>query len=254
MVSKAREDLPDPEGPVTTVKLRRGISRSKFLRLCCRAPRIMMLSFTLPIYPREGKNAEQTPIQGRSRVRVLRSKRSSYRAPSLSVCGVGRGWGSSGNQLARKQSTEPHSPLRRLPDAAASRAVGLLAASRRCLPDDPSHSLKASRSDAREARALINKPVAALRVQSAFATTKRTIEGFGGRVWGVSWSSVSMQRGDRRAFEAAASGRRRSGEAGSVDCIRASCSRRQPQARSTAPTPQLHPPDDAANQEEEYSA
>src|SRR5271163_4105453 len=38
-VSKASEDLPDPDSPVTTVSEFRGISRSMFFRLCCRAPR-----------------------------------------------------------------------------------------------------------------------------------------------------------------------------------------------------------------------
>src|SRR5437763_16943185 len=61
MVSKAREDLPDPDGPVTTVNARRGISRSKFLRLCCRAPLMTMLSFTLPIYIQCCRLAEQIP-------------------------------------------------------------------------------------------------------------------------------------------------------------------------------------------------
>src|SRR6476659_446928 len=38
MVSNARLDLPDPESPVTTISLSRGISRETFLRLCTRAP------------------------------------------------------------------------------------------------------------------------------------------------------------------------------------------------------------------------
>src|SRR5690348_2033096 len=38
MVSKAREDLPEPESPVMTTSLSRGISTSMFLRLCSRAP------------------------------------------------------------------------------------------------------------------------------------------------------------------------------------------------------------------------
>src|SRR5258708_3476873 len=37
MVSKARLDLPDPERPVTTISLSRGISGDTFLRLCTRA-------------------------------------------------------------------------------------------------------------------------------------------------------------------------------------------------------------------------
>src|SRR6185437_3438949 len=42
MVSKASEDLPEPERPVNTTSLSRGISRSTFLRLCSRAPRIVI--------------------------------------------------------------------------------------------------------------------------------------------------------------------------------------------------------------------
>src|SRR5213078_4361605 len=38
MVSKARLDLPEPERPVTTISLSRGISTDMFLRLCTRAP------------------------------------------------------------------------------------------------------------------------------------------------------------------------------------------------------------------------
>src|SRR6266545_4582112 len=42
MVSKASEDLPEPERPVNTTSLSRGISRSTFLRLCSRAPRMVI--------------------------------------------------------------------------------------------------------------------------------------------------------------------------------------------------------------------
>src|SRR5579862_2723115 len=44
MVSKASEDLPEPERPVMTTRRSRGISRLMFLRLCSRAPRIINLS------------------------------------------------------------------------------------------------------------------------------------------------------------------------------------------------------------------
>src|SRR5438045_7324593 len=47
MVSKAREDLPDPETPVTTVRVLCGTSTSMFLRLWTRAPRTMMLSMDM---------------------------------------------------------------------------------------------------------------------------------------------------------------------------------------------------------------
>src|SRR6185437_9426256 len=40
MVSKARLDLPEPDRPVNTVSVSRGISTSTFLRLCSRAPRM----------------------------------------------------------------------------------------------------------------------------------------------------------------------------------------------------------------------
>src|SRR5260370_36442404 len=50
MVSKAREDLPDPERPVMTVRVLRGISTLIFLRLCWRAPRTT--SFVRPMIPK----------------------------------------------------------------------------------------------------------------------------------------------------------------------------------------------------------
>jgi len=45
MVSKASEDLPDPETPLTTVSLPWGMSQEMFFRLCVRAPRMTMKSF-----------------------------------------------------------------------------------------------------------------------------------------------------------------------------------------------------------------
>src|SRR3954469_21129746 len=42
MVSNASEDLPEPDSPVNTTSLSRGISTSTFLRLCSRAPRIVI--------------------------------------------------------------------------------------------------------------------------------------------------------------------------------------------------------------------
>src|ERR1019366_9485253 len=42
MVSKASEDLPEPDNPVNTTSLSRGISTSTFLRLCSRAPRMVI--------------------------------------------------------------------------------------------------------------------------------------------------------------------------------------------------------------------
>src|SRR6266478_4246770 len=50
MVSKAREDLPEPERPVMTVRELRGISTLMFLRLCWRAPRTT--SLVRPMIPK----------------------------------------------------------------------------------------------------------------------------------------------------------------------------------------------------------
>src|SRR6185503_2177192 len=44
MVSNASEDLPEPDRPVITINWSRGRSRSMFLRLCVRAPRMRMVS------------------------------------------------------------------------------------------------------------------------------------------------------------------------------------------------------------------
>src|SRR6266581_1126738 len=44
MVSNARDDLPEPLRPVMTTSLSRGIWSVRFLRLCSRAPPILMNS------------------------------------------------------------------------------------------------------------------------------------------------------------------------------------------------------------------
>src|ERR1700753_1915929 len=49
MVSKASEDFPEPDRPVNTTSRSRGISRSIFLRLCSRAPRIVIARIAEPV-------------------------------------------------------------------------------------------------------------------------------------------------------------------------------------------------------------
>src|SRR5260370_27434195 len=55
MVSKARLDLPEPDRPVITTSLSRGISTDIFLRLCTRAPftamvvRATVLAVAMPV-------------------------------------------------------------------------------------------------------------------------------------------------------------------------------------------------------------
>src|SRR6478736_8847254 len=48
MVSKASEDLPEPDSPVNTIRASRGISRSTFFRLCSRAPRTWIVLWASP--------------------------------------------------------------------------------------------------------------------------------------------------------------------------------------------------------------
>src|SRR4051812_2663197 len=56
MVSKASEDFPDPEGPVSTISRRCGSERVKPRRLCCRAPLTMRWrSTTLKVSGEVGK-------------------------------------------------------------------------------------------------------------------------------------------------------------------------------------------------------
>src|SRR5258707_4614798 len=44
MVSKARDDLPEPDSPVNTTSLSRGFDSVTFFRLCSRAPRMVIWS------------------------------------------------------------------------------------------------------------------------------------------------------------------------------------------------------------------
>src|SRR5712664_1728759 len=54
MVSKARDDFPEPEIPVSTTRRSRGSSTVMFLRLCSRAPRTTMRSNGMGPFSPEG--------------------------------------------------------------------------------------------------------------------------------------------------------------------------------------------------------
>src|SRR5574343_286367 len=60
MVSNASELLPEPDRPVITISLSRGRSRSMFLRLWVRAPRIRMKSI---IRGSKGREIDQSVYQ-----------------------------------------------------------------------------------------------------------------------------------------------------------------------------------------------
>src|SRR4051812_17262889 len=77
MVSKARDDLPEPDSPVKTMSLSRGSSMPTFFRLCSRAPRTTRVSDTRArlavranrrtLVRRElvDSEVERTPVEGR---------------------------------------------------------------------------------------------------------------------------------------------------------------------------------------------
>src|SRR5450432_2548782 len=88
MVSNASEDLPDPDSPVITVSVFRGISTSMFLRLCCRAPRIT--SLVRPMYrtlpPQELRRTVKIIV---ARITLYNSRRDS----TPQIAAVGRSCG-----------------------------------------------------------------------------------------------------------------------------------------------------------------
>lgn len=102
MVSKAREDLPEPLRPVMTVNALRGISTLMFLRLCCRAPRTVILSMAnglwFPISRRRphrnfqrGRAARIQPyLNGQQPERSIRATFSGRFAGVGCFAGVGR--------------------------------------------------------------------------------------------------------------------------------------------------------------------
>src|SRR2546428_6902250 len=72
MVSKARDDLPEPLRPVMTTSLSRGIFSVRFLRLCSRAPPILINSLLT-----DREFSKQTIREFTPSVRRLKGERSS---------------------------------------------------------------------------------------------------------------------------------------------------------------------------------
>src|SRR6266446_6049268 len=72
MVSKASEDLPEPDSTVKTTSLSLGMERETFLRLCSRAPRIVIWSVGIgtlcyPLFSRHRKRPARGSHQAASR-------------------------------------------------------------------------------------------------------------------------------------------------------------------------------------------
>src|SRR5580692_8299258 len=73
MVSKAKDDLPDPLNPVMTTNLSRGMVRLRFFRLCCRAPPILMNSLAMTLNFAISASHQHTPNHAKCKVRETRS-------------------------------------------------------------------------------------------------------------------------------------------------------------------------------------
>src|ERR1700758_4823618 len=89
MVSKASEDLPDPESPVMTTRLSRGISTSTFLRLCSRAPRTEICCIREDI-------AKRAANRESSLAEIIRTSAAALVCPSPLAGEVGGGGGGGG--------------------------------------------------------------------------------------------------------------------------------------------------------------
>src|SRR5579883_3096479 len=75
MVSKASEDLPDPDTPVTTVRVLWSTVTSMFLRLWTRAPRTTMLSVDISTQETTRLPPENEPPLSKSSQKELASLR-----------------------------------------------------------------------------------------------------------------------------------------------------------------------------------
>src|SRR5262245_13323773 len=102
MVSNAREDLPEPESPVITVSVLRGIATVMSLRLCSRAPRTM----------RESPDIAMERTQGHGIGSIVTH---SARHPTGGAGPSGAPGGSNGRPRTR-ESAMPLSPSSALPD------------------------------------------------------------------------------------------------------------------------------------------
>src|SRR5580658_7722725 len=134
MVSKASEDLPEPESPVKTIRRSRGSSSETFFRLCSRAPRMVRVSAMVCRGYRRSPNFFQLPTKRSNLIaqasRVLEAKL--HRGePHLGLEGVDEA-----RQLLCRQ----------LPDVLRKRCAGSL----RRPPPGPARPVRGSRMPRRE--------------------------------------------------------------------------------------------------------
>src|ERR1041384_3243961 len=91
MVSKASEDLPEPLKPVMTTSLSRGILSVRFLRLCSRAPPILINSLlTDPDFSNKpiGKPTKSTERTQRARRNFFPADLPSCRREYFKAAGI----------------------------------------------------------------------------------------------------------------------------------------------------------------------
>ena len=74
MVSKAKEDFPEPESPVMVTNSFLGILTLMFLRLCSLAPYISMYSFSVLIMSISSKKSRLTKIRNYSLKKFINCK------------------------------------------------------------------------------------------------------------------------------------------------------------------------------------
>src|SRR5688500_16417278 len=120
MVSKASEDLPDPDSPVITTSWSRGSSTSMFLRLCSRAPRTMIRSLAMTAYCVSPTRHCQpvtvsTDILPASRQMVPMSILSTLEiSPPFEVVRLGNAVANQGVKLPRREEHPMQSPIRNI--------------------------------------------------------------------------------------------------------------------------------------------
>src|ERR1044071_3297355 len=102
MVSKASEDLPEPETPVTTVSFSTGMVNETFFRLLTRAPRTMIASWLMSeIEP--SAHCELSGV-GANRQSYPESPRTRNGAGTPNVQGINFKFSTRGGQTGRPES------------------------------------------------------------------------------------------------------------------------------------------------------
>src|SRR4051794_39013292 len=106
MVSKAREDLPEPDTPVMTVNASWGMSTSMFLRLWVRTPRTMMFASAVGVD--EFRVSERTfqDISGAEGALLANSRLSNTSTTNSRCLPIGAEWSYDGSPMRRTSAAK----------------------------------------------------------------------------------------------------------------------------------------------------